>query len=106
VHPKTVSRVLKRGRAPGKARPAKESKLEPFKPAIDRLLAEGVWNAVVILREIQEQGYDGENQPGAQVRSAQAGAATKRATVRFETEPGQQLQSDWGEIRPKWVGRR
>jgi hypothetical protein len=53
VHPKTVSRALKRGSAPVKVRKGKTSKLEPYKPMIDRLLSEGVWNAVVILREVQ-----------------------------------------------------
>jgi hypothetical protein len=60
VHPKTVSRALKRGGAPERTRKAKGSKLDPYKPTIDRLLSEGVWNAVVILREIQAEGYDGE----------------------------------------------
>ena len=60
VHPKTVSRALKRGSTAVKVRKVKSSKLEPYKPMIDRLLSEGVWNAVVILREIQVEGYKGE----------------------------------------------
>ena len=105
VHPKTVSRALKRGRAPGKARLAKESKLEPYKLAIDRLLAEGVWNAVVILREIQEQGYDGEISLVRKYVQPKRVLRPSRATVRFETEPGQQLQSDWGEIKTQISGQ-
>ena len=46
VHPKTVSRALKRGSAPVKVRKVKTSKLEPYKPTIDRLLSEEVWNAI------------------------------------------------------------
>jgi len=98
VHPKTVSRVLKRGNAPSPKRKKRGSKLDPYKPKIDRLLQEGVWNAVVIWREIEADGYTGKvtilrkyNQPKRPMRAS-------RATVRFETDPGQQMQSDWGEI--------
>ena len=60
VSAKTVSRALKRGSAPtGKpGRPA-TSKLDPFKPRIDELLARNVWNAHVILRELQAAGFKG-----------------------------------------------
>jgi transposase len=99
VHPRTVRRALRRGRAPSGKRPlARVSKLDPFKPQVDRLLGEGVWNAVVIFREIQEKGYPGEItilrhyiQPKRPLRES-------KATVRFETEAGEQMQSDWGEI--------
>jgi transposase len=72
--------------------------LDPYKAKVDELLAEGVWNSQVILREIQALGYKGQStmlrlyiQPKRALRSG-------RATVRFETEPGKQLQSDWGEV--------
>ena len=55
-----VGRALKRGGPPSGRRPAaRKSKLDPFKPLIDQLLREGVWNAMVILRKIQEEGYRG-----------------------------------------------
>jgi transposase len=104
VHPKTVSRALKRGHAPGKPRKVTESKLEPYKPIIDKLLSEGVWNAMVILREIQEQGYDGEISLVRKYVKPKRVLRPSRATVRFETEPGKQLQSDWGEIKTKVAG--
>jgi transposase len=97
VHPKTVSRALKRGSAPGKVRKVKASKLEPYKPKIDRLLSEGVWNAVVILREIQAEGYAGEISLVRKYIQPKRVLRSSRATVRFETKPGQQMQSDWGE---------
>jgi transposase len=59
VHPKTVSRALRRGSAPSPAGRRGASKLDPYKPTVDRLLGEGVWNAMVILREIQAEGYPG-----------------------------------------------
>jgi transposase len=97
VHPKTISRALKRGGPPGGKRPrARRSMLDPFKPMIDQMLREDIWNAVVILREIQAKGYTGKHtilhdyiQPKRPLRKS-------RATVRFETGPGQQMQNDWG----------
>lgn len=59
VHPKKVSRALKRGSAPKKPRRRRESKLDPFKHKVDELLEANVWNAKVILREIQALGYEG-----------------------------------------------
>lgn len=99
VHPKTISRAVKRVGPPTGKRPgARGSKLDPFKPLIDQLLREGVWNATVIFREIQQRGYRGGTtilrdyiQPKRPLRES-------RATVRFETAPGRQLQNDWGEI--------
>jgi transposase len=44
VHPKTVSRALKRGGPPAPAPKPRSSKLDPFKPIVDRLLTEDVWN--------------------------------------------------------------
>src|SRR5512134_2100692 len=63
VHPKTVSRALRRGEAPTRrrGRPPGQSKLDPFKPTVARLLHEGVWNAVVIWRELQALGYTGKS---------------------------------------------
>jgi transposase len=59
VHPRTVSRALKRDGAPEREQKSSESKLDPYKPTIDRLLSEGVWNAKVIWREIEAEGYTG-----------------------------------------------
>ena len=72
---------------------------------VDKLLQAGVFNAVVIFRDIQALGYDGKIrvlrayiEPGRALRPG-------RATVRFETEPAQQLQHDWGEIIVPVAGR-
>ena len=84
MHPKTVSRALKRGGAPSGKRPrARGSILDPYKPALDRLLQAGVWNAVVIQRELQDQGYPGEvSLIRAYIRPKRPLRAG-RATVRF-----------------------
>jgi len=98
VHPKTVSRALKRGGAPTRRRRKRGSKLDAYKGQVDQLLSEGVWNAVVILREIQAQGYEGSLSLLRDYIRPKRPLRKQRATVRFETDPGQQLQSDWGEI--------
>ena len=98
VHPKTVSRALRRGSAPSPAGRRGASKLDPYKQTINRLLGEGVWNAMVILREIQAEGYPGGMTILRQYVGPKRALRPSRATVRFETEPGKQLQSDWGAI--------
>ena len=98
LHPKTVSRALKRAGAPKRGPQGGESKLDRYKGTVDRLLAKGVWNAVVIYREIQAEGYEGKQSILREYIAPKRALRSGRATVRFETEPGRQMQSDWGEI--------
>lgn len=106
VHPKTVSRAIARGDAPSRPSKPRGSKLDPFKAQVDQLLAEGVWNAMVILREIQAEGYEGGATALRQHIAPKRALRPGKATVRFETKPGQQLQSDWGEIETEVAGER
>ena len=95
VDPRTVRRALQRGGAPGGKRPgARGSKLDPYKGEVDRLLGGGVWNAVVIFRLIQEKGYRGEASILRDYIRPKRPLRKGRETVRFETAPGRQLQSD------------
>jgi transposase len=105
VHPKTVSRALKRNAAPKRERESTPSKLEPYKPKIDQLLKENVWNVVVIWREIQAEGYDGGYTILRQYVQPKRVLRPSRATVRFETSPGEQLQTDWGEVVVEIAGQ-
>jgi transposase len=98
VHPKTVSRALQRGSAPRAARAKRSRKLDPYKEQIDQLLQDGVWNAMVILREIQAAGYSGQITIVREYITPKRALRKSKATVRFETPAGRQLQSDWGEI--------
>ncbi len=104
VHPKTVSRALKREGAPKAQRPPRGSQLVPYQAKVDELLAEGVWNARVIWREIQALGYPGKLTVLRDYIRPKRSLRQGRATVRFETEPGRQLQSDWGEIVTQIAG--
>jgi transposase len=105
VHPKTVRRALQRGSAPIPPRTRRRSKLDPFKPQVDRLLAAGVWNGVVILRELRATGYTGSHTILRDYIAPKRALRPGRATVRFETEPGRQLQSDWGELTTQLAGQ-
>lgn len=98
VHPKTVSRAVRRGSAPRGPRARGFGKLGPYLARVDRLLAEGVWNAVVLQRLLQEQGYEGGISQLKRYIHPKRVLRASRATVRFETGPGRQMQSDWGEL--------
>ena len=105
IHPKTVSRALQRGSAPKRQRIKRGSKLDRYKEEIDQLLAEDVWNANVIWREIRAQGYTGGYTILREYIHPKRDLRSSRATVRFETEAGKQLQSDWGEVVVEMAGK-
>ncbi len=96
---KTVSRALQRqGPPPKRKAGVREGKLDAFKPQVDRFLADDIWNAEVIFAEIIQKGYTGSRtllrdyiQPKRVMRKS-------LATTRYETDPGDQLQHDWGEV--------
>jgi len=107
VHPRTVRRALKRGGPPsGKRGGARGSKLDPYKSLVDKLLAEGVWNAVVILRELREAGYAGGYTILRDYIAPKRALRAAQATVRFETPPGRQMQNDWGDVVTEVAGKR
>lgn len=109
IHPKTVSRALKRQGAPQRAERQAESKLGPYKTQVDEWLSSGIWNGRVIWRKLQERGYKGGytmvRRYIAPKRALRSQERQSRLTVRFETKPGEQLQSDWGEIIVEIAGQ-
>ena len=74
----------------------KGSKLDKFKPEINILINQGVFNCVVLLERLQERGYTGGitilKEYVHQYRPAKNAPAVKR----YETLPGKQAQMDWG----------
>ena len=60
---------------------------------------------MVILREIQADGYGGGYTILRQYIQPKRVLRPSRATVRFETQPGEQMQSDWGEWWSKIGGQ-
>jgi len=98
VHPKTVRRALARGGPPATTRcRRRHKKLAPYFAQVDALLAENVWNAMVIFRELQAVGYSGGYTVVREYLQPKRALRPSKATVRFETRPGEQLQHDWGE---------
>lgn len=77
-------------------RPTRQSLLGPFVPYIQARLAAGVWNAVVLLGEIKERGYQGHYTLLCDYLRPLRQEARRVAVRRFETPPGQQAQVDWG----------
>jgi len=84
------------------SRPDVEHKLAPYKTYIKERIESALpirLSAVVILREIKEQGYKGGitrlREHLVQLRGSQLVADV----VRFETAPGKQMQVDWGQMR-------
>ena len=55
----TVRKIAGAGGSEDGPRSAKSSKLDPFKPYLERRTAEGVWNAERLVRELKGMGYDG-----------------------------------------------
>lgn len=106
ISPKTVRRALQRGSAPKPAGKSRGSQLDPYKPVVDQLLAEGVWNAKVVWRELQGRGYRGKLTILRDYIQPKRVLRLGKTTVRFETEPGQQLQSDWSEQETEIAGER
>ncbi len=105
VHPRTVRRALQRGGAPKRIVEPRPSKLDAYKPKVDELLSQNVWNVMVILREIQKLGYTGGQTMLRLYVHPKRVMRPSPATVRFETEPGKQLQSDWGEAMAEVAGQ-
>ena len=78
------------------------SKLEAFKPYLHSRIAKANpihLSAVVLLREIKEQGYRGGISLLRQYLYCYRGKVEPQPIVRFETEAGVQLQVDWGQMR-------
>lgn len=93
----SVRKYLRSPQVPrARPRPARPSKLDPYKGYIQQRLSDGLENCVVLLRELRAQGYDG----GYTILKEYVHPLRRRiqpqATMRFETEPGEQAQVDWG----------
>ena len=95
----TVRKYLrKEGEPRASPRPARASKLDPFKEYIRRRIKAAKparLPANVILREIATLGYQGRERIVRQFIASLMQAPPEPPCVRFETGPGQQAQVDW-----------
>ena len=78
------------------------SKLDPFKPYINTILEDDPsFNREVLLRNLRKQKYTGGITILRDYAAKKALEVTRKAVIRFETEPGYQAQVDW-----KVLGKR
>lgn len=99
----TVRRYLRGGEdaAVRKPAPKRPEKLDPFKEYILQRLkaaAPDVIPAVVLFREIKARGYDGGLTRVKDFVRGLRPAPKPDPVVRFETEPGCQMQADWATV--------
>jgi transposase len=100
---KTIRKYLESKAVPRyKARTAKPSILDPYKDYLQRRMAQGVFNCSKLLGEIREKGYPGSLTIIKDYVRPFRQAQRQRATVRFETGPGQQAQVDWAHFGKIW----
>lgn len=99
----TVRRYLREPDAPTyRSRAARPTKLEPFEPyLLERIAAARPdWiPATVLLREVREQGYVGGYSQLKRFVAQHRPKPAEDPVVRFETDPGQQMQVDFTIIR-------
>ena len=95
----TVRRYLRADGVPGpRPRPSRGSKLDPYIEHVDRRLSDGLFNCVVLLRELRELGYQGSYTVLKDYVKPRRLPRQPKATLRFETKPGEQAQVDWGSL--------
>ena len=71
-----------------KPRPGRPTLLDPFHGYMEERLAAGVWNAVVLTRELKERGYQGGYSTVKEYLQPKREASRTAAVRRFETPPG------------------
>ena len=107
VDRKTVKRWLRLGRWQPRRSRQRHRPIERFSEFIEQRVSEVGWNGVVLHRELVGLGFCGSYQ---QVQRFLQPYRAKRkwselATVRFETEPGEQAQVDYGQLQV-WIGEQ
>ena len=87
-------------------RPNRRSKLDPFKEQIKRWIQEDhCYNCEAMLPRLQAMGYKGSlSVLKAFVHPLRPPAGGHYPVVRYETEPGKQVQFDWGEFKYEQEG--
>ena len=79
---------------PARPKYCRASKLEPFKPKIDALMEQGIFNCVVILEHLQAAGYDGGISILKEYVHPRRPPKAAPAVRRYETDDGRQAQMD------------
>jgi transposase len=99
----TVRRYLRDAEAERyKPRPLRSTKLDPFKGYIEERLTAAAPERIpgtVLLAELRERGYGGGYTMLKLFLASLRPKETSEPAIRFETEPGEQMQVDWAVIR-------
>ncbi|HLN60907.1 MAG TPA: IS21 family transposase [Symbiobacteriaceae bacterium] len=103
---KTVRKWVKTQGLPKRQKRSVPSKLDPYKSFILEQMRKGVTNAAKMLRMLQQRGFDGKERIVRAFMAPYRPMAETSATVRFETEPGQQAQVDWAEFGTIQMGAK
>jgi transposase len=102
----TVTKYLVDDRPAKTRRTAKKFKLDPYKEMIAGMIAECCdVKAPVVLQRIKDKGFTGEITIVRDLlRQLRGERSQRQAFIRFETEPGEQVQIDWGHFPPLTYG--
>ena len=99
IHRKTVGRYLARG---GEHKPydtnSRESLLVPYRERILAWLKDDDYSAVWMHERLVAQGYRGSLRTVQRFVRREGKKLSRKAYLRFETEPGRQAQVDFGEL--------
>lgn len=96
----TVRKVLREGFPHQKARKKRASMLDEFKPYLRKRVLETGLSAVRLLEELRQMGFLGSVDIVRRYLNEieERHRLLSKATVRFETPPGEQAQVDWAEV--------
>ena len=94
----TVTRYLADERPSQNARPVRKSKLDPYREIIDEIVSSCPdVKAPVVLQRLREKGFDGQiSIVRDHLRHLRGRLKSREPFIRFETQPGEQIQIDWG----------
>lgn len=97
---KTVRKIIKGSlqapRKKAKRQVKRERKISAYESYLKQRMSEGVYNTRKLHRELRERGYSGGLTQVILYVQPYRPKRDDEAVMRFETEPGQQAQVDWG----------
>jgi len=97
---KTIRKAVTGRRPTSKKKPSgrtkRERKLSPYEGYLKQRMNEGVYNTRKLLRELRGRGYTGGLTQLILYVQPYRPQHEEVAVMRFESEPGQQAQVDWG----------
>ena len=102
----TVSRYLKDPNLLPKKRKAKPTKLDPYKEAVAEMISKyPSLKAPVVLQTLRVKGFDGEITIVRKLlRELRGQSCNREPFIRFESDPGEQMQIDWGHFQTLQYG--